>query len=302
MSEQISTVGQYFERLSSAFAGSDPAMAQDAIYDAQEFLAGERATLAADGGNAEDESELVSRLINRFGQPSEVVDNYRTTEARVAAALAPPESPPARSLTGRIFGVFADPRSYGALFYMFFSLPLGVIYFTWAVTGLSLSAGLAVLIFGVVFFLFFISTVRAVALVECRIIETLLGERMPRRPQVVMPQGRLWDRLKFWLTDQRTWLTIFYMLLCLPLGIIYFTIATVALSLTLSFIVAPFVQLFVDYPIIQVFDKHYYLPFWSFPLFWLGGASMLLALMHLARGIGHLHASLAKSMLVKPGA
>jgi len=302
MSERISTVGDYFEQLSSAFAGSDPAMAQDAIYDAQEFLAGERATLEAEGANTEDECELVSRLINRFGQPSEVVENYRTTEARVAAALAPPASPPARSLAGNIFGVFTDPRSYGALFFMLFSLPLGIIYFTWAVTGLALSGGLGILIFGVVFFLFFISTVRAVALVECRIIETLLGTRMPRRPQVVMPGGSLWDRLKFWLADQRTWLTIFYMLLCLPLGIIYFTTATVSLTMALSLMLTPFAQLFLDYPIIQLFDTRYYVPLWSFPLFWLGGASILLVLMHLARGIGHWHASLAKSMLARPGA
>ena len=302
MSERIATVGEYFEQLSSAFAGSDPAVAQDAIYDAQEFLAEERAALVAEDSNTEDERELVSRLINRFGQPFEVVENYRTTEARVAAALAHPSSPPARNLTERIFGVFVDPRSYGALFFMLFSLPLGIIYFTWAVTGLSLSAGLGVLIFGIVFFLFFISTVRAVALVECRIIETLLGERMPRRPQVIMPQGSLWERLSFWLTDQRTWLTIFYMLLCLPLGIIYFTTATVALSMALSFIVAPFIQLFLDYPIIQLFDERYYVPIWSFPLFWLGGASILLVLMHIARGVGHWHSGLAKSLLARPGA
>lgn len=302
MSEHISTVGEYFDQLAAAFVGSDPAVAQDAIYDAQEFLAGERATLEAEGGDATDERELVRRLIDQFGQPPEVVENYRATEVRVAAALAAPKPPVSRNPIDRIFGVFADPRTYGALFYMLVSLPLGIIYFTWAVTGLSLSAGLGILIFGIVFFLFFISTVRAVALVECRIIETLLGERMPRRPQVVMPQGGLWDRLKFWLTDHRTWLTILYMLMCLPLGVIYFTIATVALSFSLSLVLAPFAQIFFDHPIIQIFETRYFVPLWSFPLFWLGGAFLLLLTMHLARRVGHWHASFAKSMLVRPGA
>ncbi|MCZ6506469.1 MAG: sensor domain-containing protein [Acidobacteria bacterium] len=302
MSEQISTVGEYFDQLAAAFAGSDPAVAQDATYDAQEFLAGEREALEAEGGDAEDELELVGRLMHRFGQPREVVESYRATEAQVAAALAPPATQPADSLGGRIFGVFADPRTYGALFFMLVSLPLGIIYFTWAVTGLSLSIGLSVLIFGFVFFLFFISTVRAVALVECRIIETLLGERMPRRPPVVVPRGSWMARVKFWLTDKRTWLTILYMILCLPLGVLYFTVATVFLTFALSLMLTPFVQLFVDFPIIQIFDTRYFVPFWIFPFLWLGGAFDLLVLMHLARGVGHWHARLAKSMLARPGA
>ena len=52
MSEQISTVRQYFDRLAAAFAGGDPAVAQDATYDAQEFLAGERERSERSGADA----------------------------------------------------------------------------------------------------------------------------------------------------------------------------------------------------------------------------------------------------------
>ena len=301
MSEQITTVGEYFDALTAAFVGSDPAVAQDALYDAQEFLAGEREALGAAGMNADDELELVNRLMQRFGQPSEVVESYRTTEAQVAAALAPPAIPPAQGLIGQIFGVFVDPRTYGALFFMLVSLPLGIIYFTWAVTGLSLSLGLSVLIFGLAFFLLFISSVRAVALVECRIIEALLGERMPRRPAMVLPRGGWISRVKFYLTDPRTWLTILYMVLCLPLGILYFTIATVFLSLALTLPLAPFAQLLFDYPIVQIFDNKYFLPLWSFPFLGVAGGIAMLMIMHIARGVGRWHAWLAKSMLARPG-
>ena len=184
---------------------------------------------------------------------------------------------------------------------MLLSLPLGILYFTWAVTGLSLSLGLAILIFGLVFFLFFLSTVRAVARVECRIVEALLGERMPRRPSVVPPQGTWTERLKFWTTDRRTWLTILYMILRLPLGIVYFVVVITLLSFAFSFTVGPFAQLFFDYPMIQAFGNSYYLPFWAFPGLWLLGALTLLLLMHVARGLGRLHAQLAKAMLARPG-
>lgn len=298
MSEQIATVQEYFQRLAAAFAGTDRAVAQDATYDAQEFLAGERETL---GGDADDEAELVARLRRRFGEPREVVESYTATEAQVAAALAQPKPRTASSALGRILGVFADPHSYGALFFMLLSLPLGILYFTWAVTGLALSLGLGILIFGFLFFLFFMSTVRAVALVECRVVEALLGERMPRRPSVVAPQGKWTERIKFWVTDKRTWLTILYMILRLPLGIVYFVVTVVFLAFAFSFIVAPFIQLFFDYPILEAFGNKYYLPFSAFPLFWLAGAIDLLLLMHVARGVGRLHGQLAKSMLARPG-
>lgn len=301
MSEPISTVQEYFDRLAAAFAGIDPAMAQDATYDAQEFLAGERETLEAEGAGSDSEAELVERLRQRFGEPEEVVVSYRTTEAQVAAALAQPRLRRAASPVGRILGVLAEPRSYGALFFMLLSLPLGILSFTWAVTGLSLSLGLGILVFGFLFFLFFMSTVRAVALVECRIVEALLGERMPRRPPVVVPAGRWIDRVKFWVTDRRTWLTIFYMIIRLPLGIVYFVVAAVFLVFALAFIVAPIAQLFFPFPIVHILGSDYYLPFWFLPLLWLGGVFDLLALMHIARAVGRWHAKMAKAMLARPG-
>ena len=62
-----------------------------------------------------------------------------------------------------------------------------------------------------------------------------------------------------------------------------------------------FAQLFFDYPVFQVFENSYYLPFWAFPLFWLAGALDLLFLMHIARGFGRFHAWIAKGMLARPG-
>lgn len=300
MSEQITTIQEYFDRLAAAFAGGDPAVAQDATYDAQEFLVGEREALRAAGGDPENEAELVRRLLSGFGEPEEVVESYRATDAQVAAALAPPKRPPAKSIGERIFGVFAEARSYGALIFMVLSLPLGILYFVWAMVGVSLSAGFSILIFGFLFFLLFMSTVRAVALMECRIVETLLGERMPRRPAFVTPQGSWWEKVKFWITDSRTWLTIFYMILRLPLGVIYFTAAAILLSLALGLLVAPFAQIFVPYPILNFFGTGYYLPLWAFPFLWLAGAFDLLLLIHLARAIGRWHAGLAKTMLVRP--
>lgn len=300
MSEPISTVREYFDRLAAAFAGTDPAVAQDATYDAQEFLAAEREAMGAAAAEPGADAELVSRLTQRFGEPEEVVESYRATEAQVAAALAQPQPRPATNIGEQLFGVFTDPYSYGALIFMLLSLPIGILYFTWAVTGVALSVGLGILIFGFLFFLFFMSTIRAVALMECRIVETLLGERMPRRPAVVSPGGNWIARIKFWITDKRTWLTILYMILRLPLGIFYFVVATLLLVLAMGLLVAPWAQLFFAYPIVHIMGTSYYLPLWAFPFLWLAGAFDLWLLMHLARAIGRWHAKMAKAMLARP--
>ena len=49
---------------------------------------------------------------------------------------------------GRFFGVYTDARSWGALLYMLIAFVTGVLYFTWAVTGLATSISLALFIFG----------------------------------------------------------------------------------------------------------------------------------------------------------
>jgi hypothetical protein len=44
------------------------------------------------------------------------------------------------------------------------------------------------------------------------------------------------------LKDRRTWTTLAYFILMLPLGIVYFVIAVVGLSVSLAFIFAPLVE------------------------------------------------------------
>ena len=74
--------------------------------------------------------------------------------------------------------------------YMLLALATGILYFMFAVTGSSMSIGLAVLIIGVPFFLLFIGTARVLALAEGRIVESMLGTRMPRRPRASRARQR----------------------------------------------------------------------------------------------------------------
>jgi hypothetical protein len=287
------TVEQYLDLLRAELQGADRALVQDALYDAEEHL---RAELAQHPEITED--VMLERIVASYGAPAEVADAYRSNESRVQAALRTPSPKPKHSSLGRFFGVYSDPRAYLSIAYMLLAIATGIFYFTFAVTGLSMSAGLAILIIGIPFFLLFVGTTRVLALAEGRIVETLLGTRMPRRPvHPGPPQGWL-QRVLDMLRDPRTWGTMLYLLLMLPLGIFYFTFAIVGIVCSLALAIAPIVVLlyYGGYVTIDgtVESPHPAL----LPLVSISGVVLLTVTLHLARGIGYLHGQLAKKLLV----
>jgi hypothetical protein len=247
------------------------------------------------------EAQVVANVAGSYGSPEDVAAIYRDTEAKVSAALRTPPAPPRRSVLGRFFGVAADPRTYAALIYLLLSVATGVLYFTVAVTGVSLSLGLAILIVGVPFVILFLGIVRVLSLVEGRLVETMLGVRMPRRPLYADRGKPILERVKELFTDPRSWSTLLYMVLMLPLGVAYFTFATIGLSLSFGFMAAPIAALFGGGAYVSLDGLHYDgpPPAVLLPLMFVAGLLLLFALLHAARGIGRLHGGLAKHLLVK---
>lgn len=292
------TIPDYLEALRRELQGADPALLQDALYDAEEYL---RSALAEQPDR--DEAEVLAEIAGSYGAPAEVAEIYRTTEAQVSRALRPPPPSSSPSLAGRFFGVAIDPHTWGALFYMLLSLATGIVYFTTVVTGLSMSAGLAILIIGVPFVILFVAVVRVLSLVEGRIVEVLLGERMPRRPLYADRSLPVLARIQAMFTDPRTWTTLLYLGLMLPLGIVYFTAAMTLLSLSFGLMfsaVALALQAsgLGDFNV-QVHGVDLLPPILSVPLLFAAGFALLFLMLHLARGIGRAHAALAKQLLVK---
>ncbi len=287
------TIPEYLTQLREALKGSDPALIQDALYDAEEYL---RSELAERRG--ESEASVIESVAASYGAPDEVAEIYRDTEVKVTRALRTPPPPPRENAFAKLFGVMVDPRTYGALLYLLLSLATGIFYFTWAVTGLSLSLGLSVLIIGLPFIVLFFGSVRVLSIVEGRIVEAMLGERMPRRP-VYAERGQPWTtRIVAMFTDPRSWSTLLYMLLMLPLGIVYFTASVTVLAVALSFVFAPLAALFGHFDVVfGGYDGP--LPFWLAPILTPMGLALLLAWMHAARGIGRLHGLMAKQLLVR---
>ncbi len=289
------TIAEYLEQLRAALKNADPALVQDALYDAEDYL---RAELAAQPEKSE--AEVIASVAGSYGAPEEVAEIYRDTEVKVTRALRTPPPPPRTSWWGRFFGVAADPRTYGALFYMLLALATGIFYSTWVMVGASLSTSLLVLIVGIPLLLLFLMSVRLLSLVEGRIVETLLGERMPRRPLYTQRDKSWLKRLGELFTDFRTWTTMLYFLLMLPLGTAYFSVAVALLSTALACILSP-LSLLGSHLFGFWYDDDNLLATmpWLVVLTPLFGIALLFATLHLARAIGKFHGWLAKHLLVR---
>jgi len=295
------TIPEYLDHLRRALAGADPAMIQDALYDAEEYL---RSELAENPGKSE--AEVIAAVASSYGAPEEVADIYRDTEVTVQTALRAPGPAVRRSLAGRFFGVAADPRAYASLFYMVLALATGIFYFTWVVAGFSTAAGLSVTIVGIPLLILFFGSVRVLSLVEGRIVEVMLGERMPRRPLYSVRGRSIWQRIGDMFTDPRTWSTLLYMVLMLPLGIAYFTLTTALVVSAITFVLAPLgawtglaERWFGPGDVVLRGFNGAPLDGWALVPVLLVGVLLLFVTLHLARAIGRGHGLLAKHLLVK---
>jgi len=313
------SVEDYLAQLRQALAGADPALIQDALYDAEEYL---RSELADQAGR--DQAQVIAEVAGSYGAPEEVAQIYRETEVTVNRAMRLPAAPvkavagaadvaadeagvagreaapapPRADWLRKMFGVYSDPTTYGAVFYLLLSLLTGVFYFTWAVVGASLSISLLILIIGVPLLVVFLGSIRALAFIEGRAVETLLGVRMPRRPNWQDPSTPWLKRIGAMFTDPRTWATLVYFLLMMPLGSFYFTVVVVAFTASLSTLAAPLIGL-LGHGGVYVGNINLLDHLWTWPLLMLAGALMLTASLHLARALGRLHGQLAKHLLVR---
>lgn len=290
------SIEEYLDALKNEMKDADSALVQDAQADAREHLT---LALKASKDKEPDVSEVdaLNAIIDGYGSPDETASAYREVERRTSPVLNPAVKQ--RSFLVNFFGVYTDPRAWGALLYMLIAFVTGVFYFTWAVTGISVSVSFLIFIFGFPLALLFLISIRGLALLEGRLVEALLGVRMPRRP-LFTHQGMKWlERLKALIMDRQTWLMILYMLIQFVLGTVYFVLIVTVLSVSLSFIAIPVLQEVFKQGAVMLGDGvRYTFPTWTYPLWVLGGFLLWTIFMNIVRGIGQLHGKLAKWILV----
>jgi hypothetical protein len=201
------------------------------------------------------------------------------------------------------FEILAMRRAYTTLLYLLLSMATGIFAFTYAVTGLSMSLGLAILIIGIPVALLFLAGTRLLAVAETHLLKLLVGGEGSEAP-TLLPRGEgLLDRTKTLITDPRTWTSLLYFLLHLPLGVAYFTTLVSLLSLSLGLLAVPVARLFQA---TGSFDFDLGGTVWTLAhpnlaaaLCGLAGVALLPLLFHLGLLLGRFQLWLAKHLLVR---
>ena len=293
----IKDVPDYLEKLKKELEGCDPALIQDAFSDAEGHL---RSALDEAISKNPDlsENEALEPIIEKYGAPFEIASAYRSSESHITPAFAVSPQLDGRSFLGKFFGVLAESRAWGAFFYMLLAFIPGIIFGGWALFAGLISAFSLLLIIGVPIFGLFLLSLRGIALLEGRIVEALLGVRMPRRP-MFLKKGLSWsDRYIALIKDKYSWRALLYAVLLLPLGLIYSGLFSLLFVFSLGFITSPVFELVFRIPL-DLFGDNVFTPVWFLPIVCVAGFILLPLTFHLAKFAGKIHGRFAKVMLVK---
>jgi hypothetical protein len=242
--------------------------------------------------------DALQSIIDKYGEPGEIAEAYREMDARIPIGLAPIRTPEKRSGLSRFFGVFSDPRAWGACLYMMISGLTGIVFGFWGIFGAMFAFLMLMFIFGLPFTGLYLLSIRGIALIEGRIVEAFLGVRMPRKPLFVKQDQSWSEKFKSLVTESHTWKSLLFLILMFPLGVIYCLLILLLFFTSISFIISPLMELVFHLPL-ELFGYEAYTPVWFLPVVVIAGIFLLPSTLHLAKLIGKLHAGFAKAMLVR---
>lgn len=127
------------------------------------------------------------------------------------------------------------------LIYLLLSLPLGVLYFVILITGFSLGTGLIITLVGIPILVAMIFVTYILGDLDRTVTSKLLGVKIGKPEARPSNSESASSILVAQLKSLQFWKELVYLLLKMPLGVISFTIAVVFVTVSLAFILAPFI-------------------------------------------------------------
>ncbi|KOR76564.1 sensor domain-containing protein [Paenibacillus solani] len=153
----------------------------------------------------------------------------------------------AKARTGKVNWVLFNPKTYATILYLLISLPLGIIYFTVAITGITLSIGLTPIFIGIPLFFGVAKLLNGIVNFEQSMIRQILGLPAPSESYTYNQQSEAGENwLKRMVRGFDGGLFIRNLLLVLQrfvTGIVFFVIMVTVISLGLGFIALPVVHI-----------------------------------------------------------
>ena len=152
----------------------------------------------------------------------------------------------AKMPTGKVNWVLFNSKTYVTILYFLLSLPLGIVYFTAAITGLALSIGLTPIFIGIPLFFGVAKLLNGIVKFEQSMIRQILG--LPTPPAVPIyneqPEAGNWFMRMVRGFDGGLFIqNLLLVLLRFVTGIVFFVIMVTVISLGLGLITLPVVHI-----------------------------------------------------------
>jgi signal transduction histidine kinase len=145
---------------------------------------------------------------------------------------------PQRSWIRRRLHAIVSPKTWKATAHLLADLPLGIVWFTIVVTGISLGFGTIVTLIGIPVLIGLLLFSRVMSTVERARARALLDADIPS-PFTSLAEGSLWQRFKALVGDGASWKGLAYGIVMLPVGIFNFVVVVVLWSVVLAGLTYP---------------------------------------------------------------
>ena len=186
----------------------------------------------------------------------------------------------------KFFGVVVRGQTYINIAYLFLAFPLGLFYFIFLVTGISLGISLAILWVGLFILLGTYAAWYALAAFERQMAITMLHEDIPPMIQANLSGMSLWQRFRHTLPIPVTWKALAYLFARFPLGIFSFTVVVTLAALSTGLIAAPLYYSFIHPQVGVVWDG------WNWGSLWVIDSldkALICSLVGVLLGVASLH-------------
>jgi uncharacterized membrane protein len=297
---RYSSIRDYTIDLRRELRGVDEALVVDAVDDANEHLEMMVEELI-ESGRTDSREKAIAIATRSYGSPKLIAKEYITNDSEIKEKMERKKQIREKeTLRQSIFNVYKDPYTYLGLIYFFLLFFLGIFYFVYIITMVSVGFGLAITIIGLPLLFLFLLSVYPISWFHGRMTEAMLGIRLPKKPRRMMVRGTPWKKVKTILKDPRLYSSVIYLFLMFPLGIIYFTVILTFMSVSILLFISPILALFdmiAGYPVGLPGEPSFLILQVIFG--WLLGFVVLTWTLHLSNMFGSIQGGMSRCLLLK---
>ncbi len=141
---------------------------------------------------------------------------------------------------GYFFGVVLRGQTYLNALYLLLAFPLGIFYFVFLITGLSLGVALVIVWVGLLILATVFAAWYGFLAFERGMAIGMLREDIPPMSRQDLSGKNLWQKFTATLANPVTWKGLVYLLAKFPLGILSFVVLVTLLAVSATFLTMPF--------------------------------------------------------------